>query len=331
MLNANRLRILRELSRRGTLAEVARALNYTPSAVSQQLSALEREVGMTLLEPSGRRVRLTGPAMLLAERADLILEQMELAETDLQNLTGTTSGLVRVGSFQSALIELAPAALTLLSQRHPHLVVELCHREVDEARDGLLAHDFDIVLGEEFPGGEQPPTAGVHRQDFHSEPLHLALPDSERIGDRAGSTTLSDLRHCGWALDLQQSRMGAWARQKCREAGFEPRVVCESPDPLLMLQLVRSGHAAAFIPALITQARFGGVEVVALTPEPHRTLYTEVRAGRQEGATIAAVQQAFADAVAAHANAVPTAVLAPATAISPDARPPATSAGGRDA
>src|SRR3954471_2754551 len=101
MLDLRRMRMLHELHHRGTIAAVADALQFTPSAVSQQLAALEREAGVPLLEPAGRGVRLTDAALVLVEHAEALLDRAELAEAQLAAATGRVAGRGRVASFQS--------------------------------------------------------------------------------------------------------------------------------------------------------------------------------------------------------------------------------------
>jgi len=116
MLDLRRLRLLRELNERGTIAAVAEALQFTPSAVSQQLAALEREAGVRLLERVGRGVRLTDPALVLVEHADALLERAALAETDLAAAAGTVTGRGRIAGFQSVLLRIALPAMQALAR-----------------------------------------------------------------------------------------------------------------------------------------------------------------------------------------------------------------------
>src|ERR671916_697415 len=99
MLDLRRLRLLRELKARGTIAAVADALQFTPSAVSQQLGILEREAGVRLLERAGRGVRLTDPALVLVEHAEALLQRAALAEADLAAASGTVLGRGRIAGF----------------------------------------------------------------------------------------------------------------------------------------------------------------------------------------------------------------------------------------
>src|SRR5918994_229143 len=111
MLDLRRLRLLRELHERGTIAAVADALGYTPSAVSQGLATLEREVGVPLLERVGRGVRLTDPALVLVEHARALLERAAIAESELAAAAGTVSGRGRIAGFQSVALNLAIPAM----------------------------------------------------------------------------------------------------------------------------------------------------------------------------------------------------------------------------
>src|SRR5918911_518503 len=152
MLDLRRLRLLRELARRGTIAAVAEALAYSPSAVSQQLAAREKEAGVRLLEPAGRRVRLTAQADLLVAHAEVLLEEMERAEASLARSLNQAVGTLRVAAFQTAVLALVPQALLDLESEHPSLRVEVTELEPEVALAALVTGEFDLVLGEEYPG-----------------------------------------------------------------------------------------------------------------------------------------------------------------------------------
>src|SRR3954466_1669219 len=111
MLDVRRLRLLSELARSGTIAQVAKTVGYTPSAVSQSLAQLEREVGVALLERDGRRVRLTPAAPALVPRADRILQELDAAEAELAAEHETVKGSVVIGAFPSAAAKLAVPAI----------------------------------------------------------------------------------------------------------------------------------------------------------------------------------------------------------------------------
>src|SRR5215212_1761958 len=139
MLDLRRLRLLRELRERGTIAAVADALSYTPSAVSQQLAALEREAGVPLLERVGRGVRLTDAAHRLAAHTDDVLARLEQAEAELAAASGAVHGRVRIAAFQTATRSLVAPVLRMLSDSNEGLRVELVVMEAEEALPLLRA------------------------------------------------------------------------------------------------------------------------------------------------------------------------------------------------
>ncbi|MGH3251898.1 MAG: LysR family transcriptional regulator [Trebonia sp.] len=301
MLDVHRLRLLRELDRRGTLAAVARALSYSPSAVSQQLSQLEAETGVVLLEPAGRGVRLTTQARILVAHTEVILERLEEAEAELRSSLTEVRGTLRVASFQSVLLVLMPEVLTRLAERHPGLRIETTHQEAGPAVAGLLAHDFDVVLGEEYPGIARSPVPGARTQLLTLDELFLVIP-AHGAHARADLATepahLPDLADVPWILDPAGTAPGQWARDTCREAGFEPDVRYAGSDLLLQIHLAEKGHAAAVIPGLLLSAvPPPAARVRALPGRPHRKLTTGVRSGAVRDPAIRAFRMALRQAI----------------------------------
>src|SRR5918997_663319 len=178
MLDVRRLRLLRELHARGTIAAVADALQYTPSAVSQQLAVLEREAGVELLEPAGRSVRLTDAALVLVEHAGVLLERAELAAA------GTVAGRARIASFQSTALKLAVPAMQTLGREAPALRCELVESEPEESLPALALGDVDLVLADEWQHQPLARLVGVTREDLHRDPVRLVLPATHRAARR---------------------------------------------------------------------------------------------------------------------------------------------------
>ncbi len=190
MLDVRRLRLLRELSLRGTLAEVAEALHQSPSSVSQQLSQLEKETGVELFRKAGRRVQLTPAAERLAEHTAVILDRLEQAEADLAE---TASGTVRIAVFQSAALAFMPKTLADLAVRHPRLRVTMSQREPEEALYETWMREFDLVIAEQYPHHAAPWHADLDREPLTTDALRLAVPPKgspwsgiESIADAAG-------------------------------------------------------------------------------------------------------------------------------------------------
>lgn len=288
MLDLRRLRLLVELSRRGTIAAVAQALSYSSSTVSTQLSVLEKEAGAALLEPAGRRVRLTPAGTLLVAHGTQMLAQAERAEAELAALHGTPTGTVRLAAFQSAALALLPDVLLRLREQHPDLRVELVEAEPESALPALAAGDFDLVLAEEYPGHPRALPAGLTRQDLLTDSLHLVVPSTW-----AGVASLADLRERPVAVEPAGSTAHDWAVRVCREAGFEPDVVCTSTDLQIHLRMARHGLAAALLPALASAHQTPGVRVVDLPGLPVRQVFVATREGARTRPALVAVVDAL--------------------------------------
>src|ERR671917_1115163 len=176
MLELRRLRLLRELHELGTIAAVADALQFTPSAVSQQLAMLEREAGVPLLERAGRGVRLTDPALVLVDHAEALLERAARAEADLAAAAGTVAGRARIAGFQSVAMRLALPAMEALARDAPRLRCELVESEPEQSLPALALGDVDLVLGDEWQHQPWRLPTGLQRHELLRDPVHLVLP-----------------------------------------------------------------------------------------------------------------------------------------------------------
>src|SRR5919198_1996219 len=176
MLELRRLRLLRELRDRGTIAAVADALQFTPSAVSQQLAMLERETGVRLLERAGRGVRLTDAALVLVEHASALLERAAVAEADLAAATGTVAGRRRIAAFQAVMLRIAIPAVEALGREAPRLRCEVVEAEPEDALPALALGDIDLVLGDEWRDQPWRLPAGLERGELLRDPVRLVLP-----------------------------------------------------------------------------------------------------------------------------------------------------------
>jgi DNA-binding transcriptional LysR family regulator len=296
VLNLHRLAILAELESRGTLAAVAEALSYSPSAVSQQLTQLEREAGAPLLEPIGRGVRLTDAARILVGHARAAIAELELAESELAAAQDRVAGLLRVATFQTVMLSVATPVLADLDERHPELRIDVGQREADGATAGLLSGDFDLVLGEEYSDRPQQTPERVDRVDLGDDELRLAVPQS---GPWAGRRTLTELSDAPWAVDPAGTEPGRWVRDLCRGAGFEPDVRFDGVDLLTHVHVVRAGLAVTVLPDLLGSANTHGVDLVALPGRPTRRLYTLTRSTRAGHPAVRAFREALGRALGA--------------------------------
>src|SRR5918911_576256 len=146
MLDVKRLRVLREVAARGSFSAAAEALGYTQSAVSQQIAALEREAGSTLIERNPRGLRLTDAGEALVRHADKILARLAEAEAELEAIAGLHGGRLRLGSFPTPRAPLVPHAIAEFSARHPAVELSLSEADPDESLPRLKAGELDLIL-----------------------------------------------------------------------------------------------------------------------------------------------------------------------------------------
>ncbi len=293
MLDVRRLRLLREVRLRGTLAAVAEALSFSPSSVSQQLALLEAEAGVTLLVRSGRRVVLTPEAEILVDHTTALLERLEQLDADLERSRTTVSGTVRMAVFQSAALGIIPQALTLLAREYPEIRVEITQREPETALFEVWARDFDFVIAEEYPGHAAIRHPGVHRDPLHSDELRLGVPTV------SGFAAIADAAAMPWVMEPRGAASRHWAEQVCRGAGFEPDVRFETADLQAHIRLVESGNAVAILPDLLWVDREPRLRLVSLAGSPTRTIFTSVREASRSRPSIVACRGVLERVVAA--------------------------------
>jgi DNA-binding transcriptional LysR family regulator len=241
MFELRRLRLLTELHARGTIAAVADALQFTPSAVSQQLNMLERETGVKLLERVGRNVRLTDPALVLVAHAHALLDRAAVAEADLAAATQAVSGRARIAAFPSVAIKLAIPAIDRLRVEAPRLRTELIEAEPETALPALALGDVDVVLGDEWQHQPWKLPAGLTRHHLFDDPVQLVGSDQplEALHDRVWTSGQAGM---AWDEMIQRT---------CREhGGFEPDIRHRTNDAGVSLALVETGLAVTLLPAL---------------------------------------------------------------------------------
>jgi DNA-binding transcriptional LysR family regulator len=281
MLDLRRLRLLRELHERGTIAAVADALQFTPSAVSQQLAVLEREVGVPLLERAGRGVRLTDAALVLVEHAGALLDRAAVAEADLAAASGVVAGRARIAGFQSVALRLAIPAMRALAREAPRLRCELVEGEPEEALPALALGDLDLVLGDEWRHNPVRMPEGVKRDDLLDDPVHLVLPARHPLArsDRE-AVPLAELAGERWTAGPAAMGWDEMTHRTCRElGGFDPDVRHRTNDPTVGVALAAAGLSIAMLPALALPERRSGVAVRAIAEAPvTRRIFAATRA-----------------------------------------------------
>ncbi|MFF2851060.1 LysR substrate-binding domain-containing protein [Streptomyces sp. NPDC058001] len=289
-MNPWRLRLLSLLDTLGTVRAVAHAANLSPSSVSQQLAVLETETGTQLLERTGRRVRLTSAGLILARRARAILDHMDSVEEELRGFGEEPAGLVRLGAFQSAIHTMAVPAVTRLAREHPHLDVELLELEPHESVPALRVGEADIVITTtDF--GELPLGPDLDLVPLATDPIVLVVPPEHPAAGR-GTVDLSAYADEPWAFDVPQSYMAHRALRLCRQAGFEPRVVCRFSNYMMTLRHVEAGLAIALLPGLAVDHRYH-VAIRELATPVTRTITAAIRRASPTRAAVRAVLDAL--------------------------------------
>jgi DNA-binding transcriptional LysR family regulator len=296
VLDVRRLRLLRELAARRTVTAVAEALSYTPSAVSQQLAALERDAGVRLIERVGRGVQLTEAGRRLAGHADAVIAQLEAAEADLARTAGEVSGSVRVASFQTAAHALVIPALGPLEARHPQLHCDLVQAEAENALPGLRLGDVDMVLAEEYDHAPRPRDPALEQRELCRDALVFAVP----VGHPAASKeriAFADLRDDEWAGGETGTAWNDMIERACRSiGGYDPDVRHNVDDVRLILSLVAGRGAVGLVPALGLHNEIEGFVWRPPAEGPlERRIFTAVRRGTAERPALQAVREALAE------------------------------------
>jgi DNA-binding transcriptional LysR family regulator len=301
MLDLQRLRLLHELHARGTIAAVAHALQFTPSAVSQQLAVLEREAGVALLERAGRGVRLTDAALVLVRHADALLERAELAQAELAAASGSVAGTGRIASFQSVALHLAIPVMEALARDAPDLRCELVEAEPEQSLPALALGDVDLVLADEWQHQPHARPVGVDREDLFLDPVHVVLPEEHPTARRhRHAVPLAELAGEAWTTGHRGTGWEEMTNRTCRELGaFDPDIRHRTNDSVTSLALVANGQAVTLLPELVGLEARPRVALRAIAEgSVHRTIFAATRAADAKRPSVQALLTAVRAAAA---------------------------------
>lgn len=299
MLDLHRLRLLREVAARGTVHAAARALGYTPSAISQQLAVLKREAGAPLLERVGRNVRVTEAGAVLVRHAETLLVGVEAAEAEVAAVAaGRAAGVVRVGAFQSAFLRIVVPAIRSLTDSHPDILVTATEIELDSAAPALRLQQLDAVVGDEYTGQPRAVHADLRREPLLREEMRLVLPAGHPAA-AAARVRLAGLAGLSWSASQPGTGHREMHERTCRELGrFEPDLRYSCDDFFAQVELVRAAGAGALLPELGLAQWTAGVAVRSIADGPvGREVFLLTRAARTPvvAAVASALRRAAAD------------------------------------
>jgi DNA-binding transcriptional LysR family regulator len=266
MLDLRRLRALKEVASRGSLSAAAESLDYTQPAVSQQITSLEREVGMTLLERGTRPITLTDAGRALVEHAEAVFARLDDADQELEEMRGLRAGRLRLASFSTGLASLVPRALAVFTDRHPDVRVSV----VDDHLQGVIGRlgRWELDLGLIYEHAALPePELELERAHLFDEPFELLLPNDHRYSGRR-ALRLEQLRDDTWIGGLGVAGYHSILLQSCRDAGFEPRVAYRTDDYRAIQAFVAAGLGVAMLPRLALGLMPPDIVRVTIRPRP---------------------------------------------------------------
>jgi molybdate transport repressor ModE-like protein len=296
MIDVRRLRVLRALADHGTVAAAAQALHLTPSAVSQQLAALEREVGQPVVERRGRGLVLTGAADVLLEHAHALFAQLERAEADVAAHGRGELGTVVIGAFPTALTMIAAPAAQTLAGAHPRLRLELLDVESPHCFTALAEEAIDVAVSMESASAPPPNDPRYARRPLLDDPLDAVLPPDHPLAGR-DAIALDALAEDAWIGPSPGTSCHEVTMAACAAAGFTPRLVHRTNDFTALMTFVAAGLGVTLVPRLAQGTTPGGVAVVALRGKPPaRRVFAATRRGSEARPTVAAVLDALAAA-----------------------------------
>lgn len=288
-LDVRRMRVLREVARHGSISGAADALNYTPSAVSQQLQVLEAEAGVALLERTARSVTLTPAGEVLVAHTDVIVARLEDAEAQVRNTHGLQGGRLRLATFRSAAETLLAEAVVYFRRRYPRVELTLREGEPEEFLAGLRMNEFDLALDFAYDFMEPIRIDGVERTLLLHDAMMVALPRDHPLAT-ARTLVLADLASERWIASTPRNSTHRFTALACSAAGFLPHVTLETDDYHVAQSLVARGLGVTFVPALIARTPHAGVVIRPLTPAtPRRRIYAVHRPGGTRAPAVAAM------------------------------------------
>ncbi|MFF1392899.1 LysR family transcriptional regulator [Streptomyces sp. NPDC058287] len=297
MIEARRLHILRAVADHRTVTAAAAALYLTPSAVSQQLTALEQETGHRLVERGAKGVRLTPAGEILLTHTNAVLAQLERAEAELAAYSSGAAGTVTVAAFATGIGLVVAPALTRLARTAPGIRIRVQDAEGDASLPMVLDRQVDVAVAVEYRGAPGADDARLTRVPLYAEPFDAVLPAAHRLA-ASDRVPLAELAKDTWIGPFPGNPCHDVVVLACEHAGFQPRVEHSSDDFRAVVALASAGAGVALVPrsALrgmdLSDAVVRPVDGVA----PTRRVFAAVRCGAEEHPLIRPVLEALGEA-----------------------------------
>lgn len=300
MIEARRLHILRAVADHRTVTAAAAALYLTPSAVSQQLTALEQETGHRLVERGARGVRLTPAGEILLSHTNAVLAQLERAEAELAAYSSGAAGTVTVASFATGIGLVVGPALARLATLAPGIRVRVQDAEGDASLPMVLDRQVDVAVAVEYRGAPGVDDPRLTRVPLYAEPFDAVLPETHRLA-AAERVPLAELAKDAWIGPFAGNPCHDVVILACEAAGFQPLLEHWSDDFRAVVALASAGAGVALVP----RSALRGMDVsgVVIRPvegvAPTRRVFAAVRCGAEEHPLIRPVLDALGEAAGA--------------------------------
>ncbi|GAA1299598.1 LysR family transcriptional regulator [Planotetraspora silvatica] len=256
MLDPKKLQILVDVAETGSIAGAADRAGVSASAASQQLAALERQIGAALLERSARSVRLTAAGQVLADRASRVLAELHEATRAVHAAAGLQGGTLRFAAFASSGPALTVPALAAFHRRHPEIIITFTEMEPEEAIPAVAEGTIDLAVTHRYRHVPRPDLRGLHQTLLYRDRLVLAVPAHARPAAQT-AVSLADFADAAWVATKPVTGFQAVTEHACRRAGFIPYVAFRADDYDLLLSLVGADLGVALVPELLAGARPG--------------------------------------------------------------------------
>lgn len=290
-VDSNRLLTLVQVARHGGITAAARALGLTASAVSQQMSALESDCGVALIDRQPRGVELTGAGEALLVMAEEVVRVLEETSSTMAQLSGEIAGRVRVGTIASGAASLVLPAITVLKQSAPEVRMSITALEPAVSLDALVNGQLDLALIDVYDNVPVTMPSHLLAEEVLTEPLVLISALDTVLPRR---TTLASLKDHDWVLPPPQAACGAATRHACRSVGYEPQARWETDDLLLLVAAVSRGEGIALLPRRAVADTVAPVRLQRLVdPILSRRILTVSRQGAANRPTVRACLDAI--------------------------------------
>ncbi|MFF3561293.1 LysR family transcriptional regulator [Streptomyces sp. NPDC002574] len=297
MLNLERLRILHAISAYGSVSAAADVLHVTTSAVSQQMTKLERETGQALLVKNGRGVRLTDAGRLLSGHADRILSLVELAHSDLEAHRGAPVGELRMGAFPTAVRGLFPQALMSLRSDFPTLRAMVQEMEPEPALGRLVRGDIDLAVVLDWYNKPLSLPGGLAKEPLLDDIADVVVPVGHPLAGHA-EADLAEFADDDWITWPDGGFCHEWLLFTLRGKGVEPRIAHHAEEHPTVLALVAAGLGVAVVPRLGRGLLPAGVRALPVRHTMRRHIYAVWRADADRRPAIRAAVEALRHAAA---------------------------------